>query len=57
MRGGKIALLEGDLGGEGLNRGQLAVRREELVRDRGGFVQLAQLQERASEAARALGAG
>ncbi len=50
VRGGQIALLESDLGGQGLNRGQLTVLCEELVRDLGRFIQFAQLQERASEA-------
>jgi len=39
--GGEIALLEGDLSGQGLNRGQLAVLREELFRNLGRFVQIA----------------
>ncbi len=48
--GGQIALLESDFGGQGLNRGQLTMLREEVVRDLGRLIQFAQLQKRASEA-------
>ena len=57
VRGGQIALLERDFGGQGLNRGQLTVLREEVVRDLGRLVQFAQLEERASEAGAGAGRG
>ena len=55
--GGQIALLESDFGGQGLNRGQLTVLREEPLGDLGSFVQFAQLEEGASEAGAGAGRG
>jgi hypothetical protein len=57
VRGGQITLLNRDFGDKGLNRGQLTVLRQELLRDLGRFLQLTQLQERASEAGTGAGRG